>query len=61
MSASLVGSEMCIRDSSTWKRPTSLQMSSQPALALSGTSILSRRVASVRFCLLYTSDAADDM
>eukprot|EP00969_Alexandrium_andersonii_P268765 11878133-Alexandrium_andersonii.AAC.1 len=60
MSASLVGSEMCIRDRYeggerhgqqvagwTWKQQLGLQWK---ALALSTKS-----------CLLYTSDAADDM
>eukprot|EP00969_Alexandrium_andersonii_P049776 2184485-Alexandrium_andersonii.AAC.1 len=71
MSASLVGSEMCIRDSS----------SSAPAGAASGgTSLTSsssgpwrlrawvselptrlRDSRAWRACLLYTSDAADDM
>eukprot|EP00969_Alexandrium_andersonii_P000525 22463-Alexandrium_andersonii.AAC.1 len=60
MSASLVGSEMCIRD-----RPA------RPSAASCGTSTgtglwprVARRGAELRVglaCLLYTSDAADDM
>eukprot|EP00969_Alexandrium_andersonii_P283089 12514323-Alexandrium_andersonii.AAC.1 len=60
MSASLVGSEMCIRD-----RPW-LQGLGKGCITLSERS--ARRVALVvlrprprRDCLLYTSDAADDM
>eukprot|EP00969_Alexandrium_andersonii_P327684 14480246-Alexandrium_andersonii.AAC.1 len=57
MSASLVGSEMCIRDSA-WIRwncsfgrfGTSSSNSRKPEI-----------MASECFCLLYTSDAADDM
>eukprot|EP00969_Alexandrium_andersonii_P194069 8572906-Alexandrium_andersonii.AAC.1 len=60
MSASLVGSEMCIRDSSligsSWSLVRLLQARAPP----------SRRWprggrGSLRGCLLYTSDAADDM
>eukprot|EP00969_Alexandrium_andersonii_P290046 12819945-Alexandrium_andersonii.AAC.1 len=60
MSASLVGSEMCIRD--------------RPARSLSGAHFCSRRLSLAGLhnsraharrmrarCLLYTSDAADDM
>eukprot|EP00969_Alexandrium_andersonii_P236363 10435030-Alexandrium_andersonii.AAC.1 len=61
MSASLVGSEMCIRDSS---RAFACVFSSDfarfrllpPALAWSRLVSLARAA-----CLLYTSDAADDM
>eukprot|EP00969_Alexandrium_andersonii_P145574 6439323-Alexandrium_andersonii.AAC.1 len=61
MSASLVGSEMCIRDRYS------------PALDASGVPGRTARAASIRLlamgslraldmaCLLYTSDAADDM
>eukprot|EP00969_Alexandrium_andersonii_P204661 9044232-Alexandrium_andersonii.AAC.1 len=61
MSASLVGSEMCIRDSVRCDCPgradapsTTERISEWP---LRGTS----RGASPCACLLYTSDAADDM
>eukprot|EP00969_Alexandrium_andersonii_P273740 12099287-Alexandrium_andersonii.AAC.1 len=61
MSASLVGSEMCIRDSAlrsdaglapqTFQDCMNLTSSARAAIASSGG----------RACLLYTSDAADDM
>eukprot|EP00969_Alexandrium_andersonii_P094722 4184493-Alexandrium_andersonii.AAC.1 len=61
MSASLVGSEMCIRDRNT--RPVALPdppgrtgracRRGRPTAALAA--------AKRRRCLLYTSDAADDM
>eukprot|EP00969_Alexandrium_andersonii_P033958 1484747-Alexandrium_andersonii.AAC.1 len=61
MSASLVGSEMCIRDRSQHARgaeePSSrleVGESRRPARRL-------QRLALSRTCLLYTSDAADDM
>eukprot|EP00969_Alexandrium_andersonii_P081594 3596705-Alexandrium_andersonii.AAC.1 len=61
MSASLVGSEMCIRDSppapaSTRQHP--------PAPASTGNSVApkgSTTMVQYAPCLLYTSDAADDM
>eukprot|EP00969_Alexandrium_andersonii_P248027 10960282-Alexandrium_andersonii.AAC.1 len=61
MSASLVGSEMCIRDRC---HPTSTTTSSVPAHP-QATVWLSWGGAGPRggigSCLLYTSDAADDM
>eukprot|EP00969_Alexandrium_andersonii_P194217 8579164-Alexandrium_andersonii.AAC.1 len=61
MSASLVGSEMCIRDRS------SVELTSL-GCATSGVRLRNFRAwpqkfpsARVRNCLLYTSDAADDM
>eukprot|EP00969_Alexandrium_andersonii_P183491 8108124-Alexandrium_andersonii.AAC.1 len=60
MSASLVGSEMCIRD-----RPKAYQMllgAKQCSKALNSDSQPEPRYATTsRGCLLYTSDAADDM
>eukprot|EP00969_Alexandrium_andersonii_P152238 6732232-Alexandrium_andersonii.AAC.1 len=60
MSASLVGSEMCIRDSSrtssTWSRGAGQPSSSSPGLRC-----LPSGPPSTHTCLLYTSDAADDM
>eukprot|EP00969_Alexandrium_andersonii_P030234 1318774-Alexandrium_andersonii.AAC.1 len=60
MSASLVGSEMCIRDSSsathTW--PCTPWWTTWTRLACSAP--LSQSTSSST-CLLYTSDAADDM
>eukprot|EP00969_Alexandrium_andersonii_P133839 5919284-Alexandrium_andersonii.AAC.1 len=57
MSASLVGSEMCIRDRAT-RRGTVRRMSPDSAKAAEAMEELS---AASRACLLYTSDAADDM
>eukprot|EP00969_Alexandrium_andersonii_P095827 4231994-Alexandrium_andersonii.AAC.1 len=61
MSASLVGSEMCIRDSflpldSNWQQRAVLRGRSAPRAARG------RQTRTPRWgCLLYTSDAADDM
>eukprot|EP00969_Alexandrium_andersonii_P180685 7984998-Alexandrium_andersonii.AAC.1 len=60
MSASLVGSEMCIRDSLKGGKGPSLQSaetSTQPAPEPNPSSGDDWDFA----CLLYTSDAADDM
>eukprot|EP00969_Alexandrium_andersonii_P021404 936264-Alexandrium_andersonii.AAC.1 len=60
MSASLVGSEMCIRDSS----PRLVASSAGVGTAMSCSNWLARgswRRRRYRSCLLYTSDAADDM
>eukprot|EP00969_Alexandrium_andersonii_P028238 1232144-Alexandrium_andersonii.AAC.1 len=60
MSASLVGSEMCIRDSigrigaSTWTASEPLRAGCRSRVPLD------RRLRATS-CLLYTSDAADDM
>eukprot|EP00969_Alexandrium_andersonii_P133633 5909784-Alexandrium_andersonii.AAC.1 len=60
MSASLVGSEMCIRDS-----PTPPALSHRPRgprqCITSLVPFQTVRVARGVGCLLYTSDAADDM
>eukprot|EP00969_Alexandrium_andersonii_P190597 8419687-Alexandrium_andersonii.AAC.1 len=61
MSASLVGSEMCIRDSP--RRPYA-QTSAAAELAappLCSAPASTRRPRRYSPCLLYTSDAADDM
>eukprot|EP00975_Prorocentrum_lima_P038779 8147595-Prorocentrum_lima.AAC.1 len=60
MTSSLVGSEMCIRDSTYWTKPAPQLTQedhtvSQPHPAVPG------RCATCNYCLLYTSDAADDM
>eukprot|EP00969_Alexandrium_andersonii_P219955 9715149-Alexandrium_andersonii.AAC.1 len=60
MSASLVGSEMCIRDRAWvagWHQPTirTTPLSDHPCL------LLEDGAEEVKTCLLYTSDAADDM
>eukprot|EP00969_Alexandrium_andersonii_P332187 14680802-Alexandrium_andersonii.AAC.1 len=60
MSASLVGSEMCIRDSYSTPQPA-VGAAGWPlffAASRPGPSAQRRRSPS---CLLYTSDAADDM
>eukprot|EP00969_Alexandrium_andersonii_P241228 10651202-Alexandrium_andersonii.AAC.1 len=61
MSASLVGSEMCIRDSKG-NRPSAVVS----ALGRMASGILRARMRGCVWtgsnpCLLYTSDAADDM
>eukprot|EP00975_Prorocentrum_lima_P054402 11410536-Prorocentrum_lima.AAC.1 len=60
MTSSLVGSEMCIRDSSCGVA------SGQKAIQLAPLAMLPQMLFSGLFlpvgnCLLYTSDAADDM
>eukprot|EP00969_Alexandrium_andersonii_P333933 14757750-Alexandrium_andersonii.AAC.1 len=60
MSASLVGSEMCIRDRSLASRWMARNAGS-PASGPSGGICGERHTASSSTCLLYTSDAADDM
>eukprot|EP00969_Alexandrium_andersonii_P079130 3490403-Alexandrium_andersonii.AAC.1 len=61
MSASLVGSEMCIRDRAI--KPSgheAVKLSSSRAIKQSG--LHDKRPSSkCSTCLLYTSDAADDM
>eukprot|EP00969_Alexandrium_andersonii_P225930 9976699-Alexandrium_andersonii.AAC.1 len=60
MSASLVGSEMCIRDRAPFepsKPPAALCATRRWRRLLLGGGSLLRSPA----CLLYTSDAADDM
>eukprot|EP00969_Alexandrium_andersonii_P329968 14582327-Alexandrium_andersonii.AAC.1 len=60
MSASLVGSEMCIRDSETPEaRNGDRSVRTPPRQLVRVGSAL--RVPALRTCLLYTSDAADDM
>eukprot|EP00969_Alexandrium_andersonii_P341904 15113014-Alexandrium_andersonii.AAC.1 len=60
MSASLVGSEMCIRDR---LKPTSVVCGASRAWQRSqaGESLITRIASALTRCLLYTSDAADDM
>eukprot|EP00969_Alexandrium_andersonii_P191169 8444341-Alexandrium_andersonii.AAC.1 len=60
MSASLVGSEMCIRDSRLARRRVA-SASSRRFTQVRGGSFSRRDVGRRRSCLLYTSDAADDM
>eukprot|EP00975_Prorocentrum_lima_P048480 10140050-Prorocentrum_lima.AAC.1 len=61
MTSSLVGSEMCIRD-----RPVAAMIKPRPTLFLLNSghrvSLTNVTFSSTAFtCLLYTSDAADDM
>eukprot|EP00969_Alexandrium_andersonii_P243482 10756122-Alexandrium_andersonii.AAC.1 len=61
MSASLVGSEMCIRDRSSGERSSA---AAELQLELQSTPIRGRAAGEAELlvpCLLYTSDAADDM
>eukprot|EP00969_Alexandrium_andersonii_P128420 5674727-Alexandrium_andersonii.AAC.1 len=60
MSASLVGSEMCIRDRSWGPPPRRLRLSPAAAAAF-GVPAGPLAHPSSSPCLLYTSDAADDM
>eukprot|EP00969_Alexandrium_andersonii_P307408 13589043-Alexandrium_andersonii.AAC.1 len=60
MSASLVGSEMCIRDSLKHTN-TDLGVRSWNCAGPETTSHFHRSRPRLRSCLLYTSDAADDM
>eukprot|EP00969_Alexandrium_andersonii_P077088 3398992-Alexandrium_andersonii.AAC.1 len=60
MSASLVGSEMCIRDRFSAQTPRAPATSSR-APARSSTPRCGAAGREARTCLLYTSDAADDM
>eukprot|EP00969_Alexandrium_andersonii_P033439 1459997-Alexandrium_andersonii.AAC.1 len=61
MSASLVGSEMCIRDSFSSFQQLSAAFSSFKKACDRARARCGPRWPYVRFCLLYTSDAADDM
>eukprot|EP00969_Alexandrium_andersonii_P274662 12139100-Alexandrium_andersonii.AAC.1 len=60
MSASLVGSEMCIRDSPPGRITTAL-LYLICAWAAVGLARRAELAPPRRACLLYTSDAADDM
>eukprot|EP00969_Alexandrium_andersonii_P262484 11603841-Alexandrium_andersonii.AAC.1 len=61
MSASLVGSEMCIRDRPQTPQPEPEDMS-ELVVELEQEATMLRSVAPRSSdCLLYTSDAADDM
>eukprot|EP00969_Alexandrium_andersonii_P084546 3728860-Alexandrium_andersonii.AAC.1 len=60
MSASLVGSEMCIRDSNcAHAREHAHAQPRKPRNP--GAGVAARSTALLPPCLLYTSDAADDM
>eukprot|EP00969_Alexandrium_andersonii_P311899 13781992-Alexandrium_andersonii.AAC.1 len=60
MSASLVGSEMCIRDSP--RTPREATPARPPDRFVGGSDACAKNAAGrTPPCLLYTSDAADDM
>eukprot|EP00969_Alexandrium_andersonii_P172376 7620057-Alexandrium_andersonii.AAC.1 len=61
MSASLVGSEMCIRDSGMTCRDGSNRRVVESLNRQGGQRLTPRRPGGDTACLLYTSDAADDM
>eukprot|EP00969_Alexandrium_andersonii_P031782 1389280-Alexandrium_andersonii.AAC.1 len=61
MSASLVGSEMCIRDRGPRSGPTSMPQWTPPMPWGPGSAERLEVSILPRTCLLYTSDAADDM
>eukprot|EP00969_Alexandrium_andersonii_P030308 1322036-Alexandrium_andersonii.AAC.1 len=60
MSASLVGSEMCIRDRVHCSAPPVPRLV-RPSAGAVGRWVGGAAVGARRGCLLYTSDAADDM
>eukprot|EP00969_Alexandrium_andersonii_P267769 11832975-Alexandrium_andersonii.AAC.1 len=60
MSASLVGSEMCIRDRALEGPRGRPRQGLSRACAVTGE-LLVEVIDELRLCLLYTSDAADDM
>eukprot|EP00975_Prorocentrum_lima_P023650 4977279-Prorocentrum_lima.AAC.1 len=61
MTSSLVGSEMCIRDSPTAPHNGSATMTMQLFLSMNCPGTSPRCLPTCTSCLLYTSDAADDM
>eukprot|EP00969_Alexandrium_andersonii_P055047 2426134-Alexandrium_andersonii.AAC.1 len=60
MSASLVGSEMCIRDRAA-EQPGARQLGREPSPPIAGERRPPPPLRTLEHCLLYTSDAADDM
>eukprot|EP00969_Alexandrium_andersonii_P193065 8527467-Alexandrium_andersonii.AAC.1 len=61
MSASLVGSEMCIRDSGSLMAGGSRRAHARGSTPLAAVCNDCNGVHTRSGCLLYTSDAADDM
>eukprot|EP00969_Alexandrium_andersonii_P286639 12671182-Alexandrium_andersonii.AAC.1 len=61
MSASLVGSEMCIRDRRSHDRAGCGSGVCQPAITTCRGAEHPQGHRTLQSCLLYTSDAADDM
>eukprot|EP00975_Prorocentrum_lima_P017663 3728351-Prorocentrum_lima.AAC.1 len=60
MTSSLVGSEMCIRDRFHMITDI-LSMAKEIELAIPVANVARRGTEGFQACLLYTSDAADDM
>eukprot|EP00975_Prorocentrum_lima_P000734 147685-Prorocentrum_lima.AAC.1 len=60
MTSSLVGSEMCIRDRPSTQNRATIQSATHIKEELTHTTAATTPDA-VNACLLYTSDAADDM
>eukprot|EP00975_Prorocentrum_lima_P014923 3165227-Prorocentrum_lima.AAC.1 len=61
MTSSLVGSEMCIRDSFTSESHRTVHLQIAPSTYIAKSSRNEPPRNSIWPCLLYTSDAADDM
>eukprot|EP00975_Prorocentrum_lima_P023873 5024081-Prorocentrum_lima.AAC.1 len=61
MTSSLVGSEMCIRDSPVIARPTTRSWLSCRSPNQRSAFPSAPQMSNNKRCLLYTSDAADDM
>eukprot|EP00969_Alexandrium_andersonii_P009266 406004-Alexandrium_andersonii.AAC.1 len=61
MSASLVGSEMCIRDRSSTLQVDWIRPITPPQCFERQRQSSSEKMRHLPVCLLYTSDAADDM
>eukprot|EP00975_Prorocentrum_lima_P058377 12249329-Prorocentrum_lima.AAC.1 len=61
MTSSLVGSEMCIRDSCCREGIVGGGVEAGYASCMEGGGLQEGKVESIETCLLYTSDAADDM
>eukprot|EP00975_Prorocentrum_lima_P012171 2584051-Prorocentrum_lima.AAC.1 len=60
MTSSLVGSEMCIRDRGA-TMPRAASLAAYCMSGLSRAKKFNRITQDLKTCLLYTSDAADDM
>eukprot|EP00975_Prorocentrum_lima_P052297 10956161-Prorocentrum_lima.AAC.1 len=61
MTSSLVGSEMCIRDSICRVSPMAYQERVGPLSFMQARAAYGDKPLKLLNCLLYTSDAADDM
>eukprot|EP00975_Prorocentrum_lima_P036267 7631435-Prorocentrum_lima.AAC.1 len=61
MTSSLVGSEMCIRDRAWGQLHLQSQVMARPFTAIARPIATTSNRLAFQPCLLYTSDAADDM